>query len=448
MFYLRNTNIDDLFREAAEGYPLDAEKASDWESVHAALANTKHTEIIGDKRRNRRLLFWLFFLLPLLVCMPVVFLFRKEPSVNHTVHAKNNLPVLSQDKLVNNEPDIPQTQKTMTKPDVLKKERLSSARIRSTSRLTVAPFLHDEVKKNDPETNQPVSNTSGNSSDRLTDMGKGEIINSEGISLHHNIKEQAKEPDASVRKEFTGSLIKIDHNNHLNSVSDEFYNDYLTKQLSKLSVNNLAGNLITPNIKLKNRSFFYLGLFSGADLSYIKSQRVSNAGYSFGVLIGYHINKKIGIETGAILEKKYYYSSGEYFDKKAVAYLNNINILSVNGNCNMINIPVNIKYNFLSHKKSTWFATTGLSSYIMTKEYYDYNYEYNSSYGHKGYTYLSSSKNWFSVINLSLGYQHDLGKNFMWRIEPYFKLPASGVGLGKLPLSSTGLYVGINKRIN
>jgi len=44
MFYLRNKNMDDLFREAAEGYHLDAEKASDWESVHAALGNRQHTE--------------------------------------------------------------------------------------------------------------------------------------------------------------------------------------------------------------------------------------------------------------------------------------------------------------------------------------------------------------------------------------------------------------------
>jgi len=440
--------MDDLFREAAEGYHLDAEKASDWESVHAALGNRQHTEIINDKKKNRRLLFWLLFLIPLSVCMSAVFLFKKEPSVNHGVNAKNNLPVSREDKLVNNESNISQTQKAMTKPDILKKESLAIATIRSTSKPTVGAFVHAGVKKNDPHTKHAIRNTSGNFSDRSTNMSDGEIINSEVVSSNDNNKVQAEEADATMRKTFTASLINIDHNNNLNGIRDEFYSDGLTKQFSKLSVNNTAGNVKPPNIKLKSKSFFYMGLYSGADLSYIKSQRVSNAGYSLGVLIGYHINKKIGIEAGAVLEKKYYYSNGEYFDKSSVPYLSYINILSLNGNCNMIDIPVNIRYNFLSHKKSRWFATTGLSSYIMTKEYYDYNYEYNGSYGEKGYTYLSSSKNWLSVINLSLGYQHDLGRTFMWRIEPYLKLPASGVGLGKLPLSSTGLYVGINKRIN
>ena len=35
MFYLKNDDMEELFRKAAENYEVDTQKASDWERVHA-----------------------------------------------------------------------------------------------------------------------------------------------------------------------------------------------------------------------------------------------------------------------------------------------------------------------------------------------------------------------------------------------------------------------------
>src|SRR4029079_9285378 len=67
-------------------------------------------------------------------------------------------------------------------------------------------------------------------------------------------------------------------------------------------------------IQVAKRKKFYVGLMGGLDATTIKFQKVEDAGFNFGLLLGYQFNKKWSIESGAYLEKKYYYSDGKYFN--------------------------------------------------------------------------------------------------------------------------------------
>jgi hypothetical protein len=254
--------------------------------------------------------------------------------------------------------------------------------------------------------------------------------------------------DKSIDKAYMASFNHIHSLFFIRSIDDFVYKKEFADQLNSLSSNERTEAEKRAIIHIKKRSFFYTGIYAGGDLNFVGPQGTSSPGYSFGVRIGYHFGGKLSVETGTIFDKKYYYSEGKYFNKSSLSYLNHVTILSLKGNCNMIEIPLNFKYDFYQGKRGAWSVATGMSSYFMTKEYYDYNYEYYGTYGEKGYTYRNSSKKWFSIINFSLGYQQDLGKSFVWRIEPYFKLPVSGVGLGSLSLNSAGIYIGISKRIN
>ena len=40
MFYVKEDDMDDLLRRAAENYSVDAERAHDWESIQAAIEET------------------------------------------------------------------------------------------------------------------------------------------------------------------------------------------------------------------------------------------------------------------------------------------------------------------------------------------------------------------------------------------------------------------------
>ena len=113
----------------------------------------------------------------------------------------------------------------------------------------------------------------------------------------------------------------------------------------------------------------------------------------------------------------------------------------------MYEIPLNVRYNVSANSKRIWFANAGLSSYLMKKENYDYDYERYGVYSKGNKEYKNTTDNWMSVAHLSIGLQKNLGAIGDLRIEPYVKLPLNGVGIGSMPLSSTGIYLGITRPI-
>lgn len=49
------------------------------------------------------------------------------------------------------------------------------------------------------------------------------------------------------------------------------------------------------------------------------------------------------------------------------------------------------------------------------------------------------NKHYFSVFNLSAGYQKNISKSVSLTVEPYIRVPLSGVGYGKVKLNSSGV---------
>ena len=191
---------------------------------------------------------------------------------------------------------------------------------------------------------------------------------------------------------------------------------------------------------------FYAGVEAGPDLSTIKWQELQNPGYSVGVLLGYRFNRRLAVEVSGLWAHKVYYTSGEYFNKAKTGIPQNITVGNMNGTCSMFEIPINLRWDFLYTKSGSFYATAGLSSYIMKRENYSYVASYQgASPWMADKSYQNSGNNYLSMMGLSLGYQlHWKGVGDV-RIEPYFKVPLKGVGIGSLPITSSGLYLGITR---
>jgi len=207
-----------------------------------------------------------------------------------------------------------------------------------------------------------------------------------------------------------------------------------TESAKKASQNNAQANKKT-NTDSKQSRGFYVGLFAGPDVSTVKLQSVNNVGFSLGALIGYRFNNRLSVETGLTWDKKYYYSTGEYY--KGVTLPANT---TLNGNCSMFEIPVDIRFDFATKKNHGFFAKTGLSSYLMTSENYTFNYANNYSRQWKNDTLKN---NIFSILQISGGYERAINDKTKLRVEPYVKIPLQGIGKGDMPISSFGIYVGI-----
>jgi len=64
MFYVKEDDMDDLLRRAAENYSVDADRAHDWESVRSAVEETAPAPAVVQPKRKRRFIFWWLLLIP------------------------------------------------------------------------------------------------------------------------------------------------------------------------------------------------------------------------------------------------------------------------------------------------------------------------------------------------------------------------------------------------
>ncbi len=192
--------------------------------------------------------------------------------------------------------------------------------------------------------------------------------------------------------------------------------------------------------KKKNKPSVYYGVTAGVELNQVKNQGMTRAGANGGILAGLQINKKISVETGVQLSQKKYYSQGKYFNPKTGSMPNNMTVNSLEGTSTLIEIPVAVKYNF-TKKKNTLYGKAGVSSYIMTKESNKYQAVVSGQQQEINSTYKNTQGYWASEVRISAGYQHSLIKKLNIRVEPYIQIPLKGIGIGALPVTSTGLQL-------
>jgi len=199
-----------------------------------------------------------------------------------------------------------------------------------------------------------------------------------------------------------------------------------------------------------SQHYLYAGMLASPDISFIHGQKSSPVGVSAGIIVGYAFNKHLSAETGILYDKKNYYTKGQYFDKDRIAWFKqhpDIKVIDVQGNCKMIEIPINVRYSFINKNKNSVYAVAGLSTYFMGRENYNYNLDDWGSQYPKATGYNNHIKNWFSIMNVGVGYERKIGTKTAFRIEPFIKLPVSGVGSGNINITSTGLYLGVTRRI-
>jgi hypothetical protein len=416
-----NNDMDELFRKAAEGYPLNTGSA-DWEKVHARLQEEK--ELLPANARDHR---WMVLLL-----LPLVFLCNRlsdgmateEPvAAAESLHTatgvaappaatNTNTPAASYPRIANKQKDI------LTSGS---RKRVSAA-VNSGSK---RPFYRSVTDK--PSSGgQPVASARGaNNTHTMEQNGITAIGGNEpALSVISGVvSESDSAAIITVHSQDTTALPEID------------------------SVPMDVAGTKSPDPKksvLPKRRFF-VSVVAGPDISTVKFQKFSEVGLQAGVLLGYAVSNRFAIEAGALWGRKNYNSDGRHFNKNKLYLPPNTRLVALNGYCRMIELPMTLRYLFSEGKKQSFFAAAGISSYLMQSENYDYDYLYLSS----GYvaryhkSYQNQSRNWAGVMQLSAGFLHKLGGVGQLRVEPYYAVPLKGIGYGELPLSSFGLRVGI-----
>lgn len=178
----------------------------------------------------------------------------------------------------------------------------------------------------------------------------------------------------------------------------------------------------------------------GVDVNGVRFTELNNAKTAWGVGLSYDISRRFTLRTGFFASRKIYVASPSDYHPPSNFWNYYPNLQKIDANCMIYDIPVSVIYNGGNTARSHWFASAGLSSLIMKSEEYGYSYK-DASGQPRYYTRSIYNKNQhlFSTLQLSGGYNFRLSSRASLLAEPYFKLPLSGVGYGKVRLYSAGV---------
>jgi hypothetical protein len=474
MQYL-NDDMDELWRKAADEYPLNTGGA-DWNALAARMGLPPEK----PRRKNRRYLLLLLLLLLPWVCIEY---HRQDageaartakadaaPANRKVETALRTQEPVSQDPTALSGEVIPGKNKTSAQETG--RPATAQTPVTSTTGMTAAP------------TDIPCGITVPTAARSLPPAKPRRVISKSLRSSYTPLLAQSRQTHRNYRKESRPDVaaaaptVSGKQSDASPSVGDKETQmdgastvpdpalatinekvktavaptDTLSKTTIALSTKPADSAAVAPlakadKKKAAHQQHVYAGVLAGTGITTVEGQKVQRMGMDIGIVAGYSAGRHWAFEAGLLWSRKHYYSSADKLKEEVYAPRYYV-LTDVQGDCRMIEIPVTVQYHF-GGRKGNFFASAGVSSYLMKREDYVYNYknpQYGSEYAYP-YTYRNATRDWASQLQLSAGYRLSLPRNFRVRLEPYVQLPLKDAGYGRLPLTSAGLRVALTKTL-
>ena len=397
-------DIDALFRKAARGYPLKAGDG-DWESILGKIA-TKPVTISPVKKNTRGKYLWSLAMLFLISAGSMLYYDITDKSHTQSRNILNTASSSAENPTSTLQPENNiQSSRVNTNKIIREKSDIGSP---GNGRMPFENHLEENVLDKVAESSDQV------------------------VARSFEFSRMPMFPDRSILmfNRPGGAHLKFED-----------------------AVNMVEKSIISKDKSVllnQNKKQFYLVITAGLDLSNVKFQASNKTGYNLGLLAGYRFNRKIWIESGVLCTRKKYYSDGRYFtmSKLETSKPSNMKIMAVDGEFTFLEIPLKLKYDFAYTKRSNLFISSGISANMCLKERNNYLTDMNGSQAYQVGVYKDVSVCPISLVNISAGYEHKLDNSRAIRIEPYIKIPLTKVGMGSLPVFSTGINVAVSSLLS
>ena len=203
---------------------------------------------------------------------------------------------------------------------------------------------------------------------------------------------------------------------------------------------------LTPESEQSVRNLA-LSVLAAPDYNGVNNLSNASIGNDFGLMLTLDISKNWSLSTGGIYAKKLYETGfnnynptkniwGEYYPK------------SVNADCRILDIPLNINYKLFKTKNTTISLGSGISSYIMLREDYRFSYAENNNSNPLSYRVVNENKHWLSVLNFQANFEQRLNSRLRIGLQPYLKIPLSNIGFAGVKLQSLGMAANLSWNFN
>jgi hypothetical protein len=430
-------HIENKIRAAAENSDPDFDEQS-WQKME---------QLLDKENDRRRPLAW--FILPVLLCALIAgyFIFNKnDVSKKDSVKTGDKMvAVLPSEKTIkdNIAPEKKeQTQHTavvITDEDT-RHDDLSNFNHRNVSDVNGRLSFHNRVIEiKTSSTSLIEEKTSVPSHYKHSTKGKTKVVIRPSVPV-----EETEDKVVSISDESIDNTLSLPKPPSIITSTDST----ITAQKKILpvdtSVKNIATNNNTENKKARTPSRFYFLASAGLEASSVKFLSTSGSATvgKYGLGAGYQLGKRIAAQAGFNVSRKKYIAGTEDYKAKPGSYWSMVEIKKVDANCLVYEIPLALRYDVLQKNKFNLYATAGISSFIMKREDYQYDYIRDNTFYQRSWTY-TGNKNFLSVVSVSAGVEAKLNNGFSLLAEPSVSVPVSGVGDGKVKLYSMGLQVGL-----
>ena len=410
---MSDDELDKLFKEAAQGFTVSEDPAA-WNAMSSKLDERDRHAVIWKRWR-------LAFIGMLGITVGSIWVYNSAQD-----EIENKKTVAS----------LPSTAKVITEP--------TNTRKSATATTTESTALHIEINKE-----KKTSEKNQQSQSEKSSIGQNSLKQK---------NQRSTNPDSKVEKaQINLSQVAItmapgsapDPAQQEKSNIEESGNFDSTFQAEVMTTDSAFSDSTSKEQKQEQeqpRSRFSIKLALSPDFSSINFFTPYKPGINIGLLAGYDFNNRWSIFTGAVLSRKIYsstevdksYSSGGY----------NYTIDQLDGDCRVLDIPVNVYYSFFANHSFSIKAGLGLSSYLMLQE--DYTYYVKKYYTTDVYYQNIDHQNneWFQVMNVSILFQKKVSDRFYLELEPFYKAPLAGIGEGKVSLVSLGTFLTVRFDLN
>jgi hypothetical protein len=203
----------------------------------------------------------------------------------------------------------------------------------------------------------------------------------------------------------------------------------------------LAQRPVSPVLAHQPR--LYVGVVGAPDVSTVKFAGIHAPLLNVGVNLEYRLTNRLRLTTGLLRSTKHYVANREDYDWSKYPRAQARYFKQVDGACTVLDVPLNLRYDFMARPQDRIFGSTGLSTFFMQHERYSYHYLENNIPMLWERRLVNENEHLFSILNLSVGYEHSFGPRWSAQAEPYVKVPLAGVGAGKVQLTSGGVFFGV-----
>jgi hypothetical protein len=405
----KNDNLEELFQNAAGDYPLKTNN-SNWDSVASKLNNTTTGK---TSAKNYKSLTYAIFTFLLLSGSLIIYRFQFKPQSLANKETKGS----SAKKIANNSNTT-----QIPKHSTINSQVNVSSTVKDAGSINSNKIIgeQDIAQKNYTYASNSVENKNLTRQKSLSNNTLNDIATNSSINTKND------------------QSIKIENANT---------NSAITKNNTFIADKSVS---IKQSVKFRpGASRFYGTLYGGPEFSMVKFQHLANSGYQLGVSLGYRVSNRFDVEIGLQREYINYYTNGKYFQKSGLKLQEAVALENVDGKSKITSVPITLKYNFQSHNYGHFYAAVGFDGILLTHtEGYKYVISKNGDENDRSRKYSSvTGPKYFTAINASAGYETRLSAWCNMKIEPYYQLPLSNIGVGKVPLTSFGINVGIVKNL-